>query len=134
MKFRFEIKYFLIFSLILLSEILIAVYAKDETLRGFVGDVLVVILIYSLILSFFEVNKKKTLIWIALFAILVEISQAFHLVEKLGLGSNKFFSILLGNHFDANDILAYISGCIIIYLLEFYEDGSKPRKKKFLGF
>lgn len=134
MKFRFDKKYFLYFLGLLIVEILIALFVENPMIRGSVGDVLVVILIYCFIQAFFQINKKKTIIGVGLFALLVEISQAFKLVEKLNLQDNKFFSTVLGTTFDLNDIWAYLAGCALVWILEFYDDDSRPKKKKFLGF
>lgn len=130
MKFRFHKTYALLFVILLVTEILIAVYAEDKMLRGFAGDVLVIGLIYCFILMLFEVNKKQTIIGIGVFALLVEISQAFHLVEKLGFQNNKFFTTILGTHFDFNDIWAYVAGCALIWMLEFYDEKPTKRRRK----
>jgi hypothetical protein len=134
MKFRFDKKYFLYFIGLLIVEILIALFVSNPMIRGSVGDILVVILLYCFIQTFFNLDKKKTIIGVGIFAILVEITQAFKLVEKLGLQDNAFFSTIIGTTFDLNDIWAYVAGCSVVYLLEFYDDNEKPRKKKFLRF
>ncbi len=132
--FRFDKKYALYFVGLLIVEILIALFVKNPIIRGSIGDVLVVILIYCFIQTFFNFDKKKTIIGVGIFAILVEISQALNLVEKLNLQDNKFASTIIGTTFDMNDIWAYIAGCAIVYMLEFYDDNARPKKKKFLGF
>ena len=134
MKFRSNLKYFLLFISLLIVEILIAMFVTNPMIRGSVGDVLVVILIYCFIQSFFAWNKKKTIIGVGIFAILVEISQAFHLVDKLGLQDSKFFSTIIGTTFDLNDTWAYLAGCTVVWLLEFYEDKPTKRNKKLLRF
>ena len=134
MKFRFHKKYALYFLGLLIVEILIALYATNETVRGSIGDLLVVILIYCFIQAFFEVNKTKTIIGVGIFAILVEILQAMNMVEKLNLQDNKIMSTILGTTFDLNDIWSYIAGCAIVYMLENYDQNERPRKKKFLRF
>lgn len=131
---RFDKKYFAYFLLLLIVEIAIAFWVENPVIRGNLGDVLVVILLYCLIQSFFHFNKKKTIIGIGVFAILIEISQAFQLLEKLNLQENSFAKIVLGNTFDFNDIWAYVIGCVIVYFLEFYDDNSQPRRKKKLFF
>ena len=103
-------------------------------MRGSIGDVLVVVLIYCLIQTFFDFNKAKTIIGVGIFAILVEISQAMNLVVKLNLQDNKFLSTILGTTFDLNDIWAYVAGCAMVYMLEYYDQDERPKKKKFLGF
>jgi|SRR5690606_703886 len=134
MKFRFDKKYFLYFLGLLIVEILIALFIQNETIRGAIGDVLVVILIYCFLQAIFQMDKKKTIIGVGIFALVVEISQAFKLVEKLNLQDSKFFSTVLGTTFDLNDIWAYVAGCAVVWMLEFYDDDSRPKKKKFLGF
>ncbi len=134
MKFRFDKKYGLYFLGLLLVEILIALFVENPIIRGSVGDVLVVILIYCFIQTFLQIDKKKTIIGVGIFAVLVEVSQAFKLVEKLNLQDNKFFSTVLGTTFDLNDLWAYVAGCAVVWMLEFYDDDSRPKKKKFLGF
>ena len=134
MKFRFDKKYFLYFLGLLIVEILIALFIQNETIRGAIGDVLVVILIYCFLQAFFQMEKKKTIIGVGIFALLVEISQAFKLIEKLQLHESKFFTTVLGTTFDLNDIWAYLAGCAVVWMLEFYDDDSRPKKKKFLRF
>lgn len=134
MKFRFDKKYFLYFLGLLIVEILIALFIQNETIRGAIGDVLVVILIYCFLQAFFQMDKKKTIIGVGIFALLVEISQAFKLVEKLNLQDSQFFTTVLGTTFDLNDIWAYLAGCAVVWMLEFYDDDSRPKKKKFLRF
>ncbi|MBA5629112.1 ribosomal maturation YjgA family protein [Moheibacter lacus] len=132
--FRFDKKYALYFLGLLIVEILIALFIKNEIIRGAIGDVLVVILIYCFIQTFFAVDKKKTIIGVGIFALLVEVAQAFKIIEKLNLQDNKFFSTVIGTTFDLNDIWAYVAGCALVWMLEFYDDDSRPKKRKFLGF
>lgn len=134
MKFRFDKKYFLFFLGLLVIEILIAFFVKNPVFRGSIGDVLVVILIYCFIQAFFAFNKVKTIFGVGIFAILVEISQAMNLVEKLNLQDNPVLSTILGTTFDLNDIWSYVAGCAVVYLLEFYDRDERPKKKKFFGF
>lgn len=129
--FRFDKKYGLIFLAILIVEIIIALFVKNPTIRGSVGDVLVVILIYCFIQTFFNFDKAKTIIGVGIFAILIEISQAFNLVEKLGLQDNKFASTVIGTTFDMNDIWAYVAGCALVYMLEFSNENTRPKRRKF---
>lgn len=128
--FRFDKKYGLIFLAILIVEIIIALFVKNPMIRGSVGDILVVILIYCFIQTFFNFDKAKTIIGVGIFAILLEIAQGFNLVEKLGLQDNKFASTVVGTTFDMNDIWAYIAGCALVYMLEFSNENTRPKKRK----
>lgn len=119
--FNFNLKYFLLTILIFLTEVLIATTFKDIfILRAYIGDVLVVILIYTFILSFFKLNKLKLIIWIFLFSCVVEFLQYFRFAEILGFKDNKVMMIVLGNSFSWIDIFCYGSGCLFIYLMIFW--------------
>ncbi len=130
MNFRFDKKYGFLFLTILIVEILIALFVKNPIIRGNMGDVLVIILIYCFIQTFFNFNKKKTIIGVGIFAFLVEISQAFNLIERLSLQDNKIASTLIGSTFDFNDIWAYVAGCALVYMLEFSNENIRPKKRK----
>lgn len=120
MKLRFNRKYAFLFLGLLLMEVFIALYVKNTFVRGYFGDFLVVILVYCFWRSFFNTDKKKTIIGVVLFAIGVEVLQAFQLVKLLNLENNEIASVIIGNHFDWFDILAYILGGGFIYLIEFW--------------
>lgn len=128
--FRFDKKYGLIFLAVLIAEIIIALFIKNPTIRGSIGDVLVVILIYCFIQTFFNFDKAKTIIGVGIFAILIEILQAFDLIEKLNLQDNKLASTVIGTTFDMNDIWAYVAGCALVYMLEFSNENKRPKKRK----
>ena len=56
---RFNLRFFLLTILILFIEILIATVFKDWVfVRAYLGDVIVVILIYTFVLSFFQIKNK----------------------------------------------------------------------------
>ncbi len=109
----FKISYFIAFVFIFFIEILIAKYLHDPFIRGFIGDVLVVILIYCFVSTFIKADHKKIALAVFIFACCIEILQAFNFVRLLGLQNNRLASIVLGSTFDWKDILAYFVGCII---------------------
>lgn len=111
--FTFKISYFIAFISIFFIEILIAKYLHDQFVRGFIGDVLVVILIYCFCQTFIKADHKKIALGVFLFACCVEILQAFNFVKLLHLENNKLASIVLGSTFDWKDILAYFVGFVI---------------------
>lgn len=130
MKFRFHKTYGLIFAALLAVEILIAIFVENETIRGSFGDVLVVALIYCFIQTFLNLNRLKTIVGVGVFAILIEVLQAFNFVERLNLQDNKLASTVLGTTFDMNDIWAYVAGCALIYMLEFSNENPRPKRRK----
>jgi hypothetical protein len=111
--FSFKLKYFALFILIFIVEILIAKFLTDQFIRPFVGDVLVVVLIYFFFKSFLNISYKKIAIGVLIFACCIEVLQLFHLVQLLHLEHNKIMRIAIGSVFDFKDIIAYCIGYFI---------------------
>jgi DNA integrity scanning protein DisA with diadenylate cyclase activity len=87
---------------------------QDRFIRPFVGDVLVVILIYFCLKTFIQTDNRFLLFGVWVFACAIEVLQAFHLVNLLGLQHNKFMVIVLGATFDWYDLLAYSIGIFLV--------------------
>jgi Protein of unknown function (DUF2809) len=117
---KFDWKYFVAFISIFLVEVLIAVVFKDSFIRPFFGDLLVVILLYCFVRTFFKLNMKNAVIGVLVFAFMVEFAQYFKLVEVLGLEGNRLARIVIGSTFDPFDLLAYTLGAIAVVLIEKY--------------
>lgn len=118
MRIKFNKKYTLWALALLGIEFLIAtVFSRIGFIRGYIGDVLVVILLYCLVLSVVKVRNKSKLIGaIFLFAVLVEVLQYFGVATYLGFTKGSLGYIILGNHFSWGDILSYAIGCLILQL------------------
>ncbi|SHI16079.1 DUF2809 domain-containing protein [Clostridium intestinale] len=110
-----RIKYLVAFIIFFITEVLIAVYVHDDFIRPYVGDILVVILLYCFIKIFVPYKVKLMSLYIFIFSAFVEILQYFKLVEVLGLQDNRFARIVIGSVFDWKDILCYGVGCILLY-------------------
>jgi hypothetical protein len=122
MKLDFSKKYFSIFAIIFCVEVLIAMFVRDQFVRPFVGDLLVVLLIYSFVRTFFDVRNSKLLaLCILLFAFTVEIGQYYDLVSRMGLADSRIATTIIGTSFDWRDLVAYTIGFILILV------GSKER-------
>ena len=110
---RFNYKFFIATIFLFIVEVLIATkLAYIDWLRAYIGDVLVVILIYTFIQTFFKIDKTKTILGVFIFACAIEFAQYFHFAELLGLKENKIAMIVLGNSFSWIDILCYVFGCL----------------------
>ncbi|MGM9637323.1 MAG: DUF2809 domain-containing protein [Eubacteriales bacterium] len=105
-------------ALLLFVEVLIALFVHDNFIRPYIGDVLVVILIWCLVRGIFPGRPDFLSPWIFMFAVLVECSQAIPLVELLGLDSIRFFVIIMGNSFAWADLLCYLCGCLPTAVIE----------------
>ena len=101
-------------------ELLIAVFVHDNIVRPYVGDVLVVILLYSFVRIFLPEGVRLLSLYIFLFAAGVEVLQYFRIVEVLGLSDNKVLSVVIGSVFDVKDIVCYGVGCGILAVYEVF--------------
>lgn len=110
---------YLVLTVILLAvEVLIALFVHDRIIRPYVGDMLVVVVVYTFVRIWIPDSVRLLPLYVFFFATAVEISQYFNLVELLGVSDNKFLRILLGTSFDVKDILCYAVGCVLIWIAE----------------
>ena len=115
---KFSKAYFLLFAFIFNIEVLIALYVHDKIIRPYIGDVLVVILIYCFIKSFLDVKVVPTAVFVLLFSFVVETLQYLNIVEMLGLENSKIARTVIGTSFAWMDIWTYIIGIIIVLATE----------------
>ena len=107
---------------LLLIEVIIALYVHDDFIRPYVGDMLVVIVIYTFIRIIVPEKCKLIPLLIFLFAVGVELLQLANIVEILGVEGNKFLKILIGSVFDIKDIVCYAVGCVILCMYEWIRE------------
>ena len=106
--------------LLLAAEILIGLIAHGWV-RIYLGDVLVVILLYTAVRT---VMPKKNIHWliipsvILVFAFIVEFLQLWGFCDRLGI-TNKLLRIIIGTGFSIKDLACYLSGIIPCYISEF---------------
>lgn len=117
---KFNAAYFRLASFIFTIETLIALYVNDNFVRPYIGDVLVVILIYCFIKSFLEVKVLSTALFVLLFAFTIEYLQYLNIIEKLGLQNSKIARTVIGTSFSWVDILTYIVGILIVIAVEYF--------------
>jgi hypothetical protein len=115
---HFHKNYFIAFVVLFITEILIALYAHDQIIRPYVGDVLVVILLYCFIQSFMKIPVIIAALSVLLFSFIIEILQYFNLVKHLGLQHSRLANVVIGNYFTWVDILAYTLGILIVLMIE----------------
>ncbi|WP_294465381.1 DUF2809 domain-containing protein [uncultured Anaerofustis sp.] len=113
-----RIKYLISAIIIISAEVFIAVFVNDDFIRPYVGDMLVVFVLYFLYKTLFPKKNKNLPFYIFIFSVIIEILQGINIVDILGLGDIKFFRILIGTNFDIKDILCYLIGCMILYYIE----------------
>ncbi|WP_242835156.1 DUF2809 domain-containing protein [Clostridium sartagoforme] len=99
-------------------EALIALFVHDNFIRPYIGDILVIILMYTFIRGVIDKKIKILPIYLFLFASFVEVMQYFKVIELLNLENNKVASIIMGTSFDIKDILCYFIGSMILIIYE----------------
>jgi hypothetical protein len=121
----FNPRYFNIAVIIFMIEVLIALYVKDKFIRPYVGDVLVVIMIYCFIRAYVDASAIKVSAFVLTFAVTLEILQYFKLIDLIGLRHNKLARIAIGTKFEWLDLVAYAVGTAIVIVVERIKDRRK---------
>ncbi|MES2726923.1 MAG: DUF2809 domain-containing protein [Bacteroidota bacterium] len=112
-------KKYVLFTLVLfMVEVYIALYVHDTIIRPYVGDLLVVILIYCFCKIFLRIAIKWLAIAVLLFAYLIEYLQYINFIKWLGLENNTLANVVLGNSFEWIDMLAYTLGAVLVIVIE----------------
>lgn len=126
---RWNWKYAFITAVIFLIEVCIALYVRDAFIRPFLGDVLVIILLYAAFRTIFKASSLKVIVGVVSFAFVVEFLQYFHLADKLNLADHSVGQIILGSTFDPLDLLAYFLGGIGSYFFGKWLDKSIEKRE-----
>ena len=109
---------FILFMIFLAIEVLIALYVHDDFVRPYLGDVLVVVVLYFFVRIWIPEKYRWLPGVIFVFAAAVEVLQYFRLVEILGVENNVFLRTILGSTFDFKDIVCYGVGCLLLGFCE----------------
>lgn len=115
---KLRLRYAIAFFILLVVEVLIALFVNDDFVRPYVGDMLVVIVIYCFVRIIIPQRCKLLPIWIFVFAAGVELLQYFDIVKVLGLEKIEFFRVLIGTVCDIKDIVCYAIGCGVLFVYE----------------
>lgn len=100
------------FLVVFAIETFIALFVRDAFIRPYMGDVLVMGLMYAFCRIFSADRENRLPYALLVFAVAVEIGQYFQLADLLGLGDYRAARIILGSTFDWSDILFYAIGTL----------------------
>ena len=114
---KFSPSYLALTLLLFAVEVFIGLYVRDSFIRPFVGDMLVVVLLYCFLRVFWSDSSIRPIVLVCAWAFLVEFSQYFDPVGVLGLEGNRIISTLWGRTFSWLDLLAYLVGSAVNYKL-----------------
>lgn len=115
---RFHKTYFLLAVLLFIVEVAIALFLDDRFIRPYVGDFLVVILMYCFFKSFLRISTTKLAVAVLLFAYAIEAAQYFQFADRLGFQHNPVMRTVLGSSAEWTDVLAYTLGIVVVLLIE----------------
>lgn len=108
--------YYAVWSAVLfLTELCIALWGTG-ILRFYIGDMLIIPLLYCLIRVFTEKLPRLLPFLTCCLGFLAEFLQYIHLVDLLGLEHTEPLAIAIGTNFSWVDVLCYIAGMGMIYL------------------
>ena len=99
--------------LLFLIELSIALFVDDAFVRPYLGDVLVVPLVYCLVATFIEAKPLRLGLAVLGFAFAIEFAQYFELVRVLRLEDNRLARTVLGTSYSTLDLVAYTVGAVL---------------------
>ena len=100
---------------LLCVEVFIAAFLHDRIVRPYVGDLLAVVFLYCLVRSVVTTPVRPTVAAVLLVAYGIEVLQYLHLLTYVGLAHSRLAAVVLGNHFEWVDMLAYTLGAGLIW-------------------
>lgn len=112
-----RLPYIIGFVLLVAAEVCIGVFYFNFFIRAYIGDVIVVWVLYCLFRSF--VPKKFSSYGVALgilaFSFAVEFLQKLRIADVLGI-KNELLRIIIGTSYAAEDLLCYAAGTAVTIL------------------
>jgi len=110
-------------------ELTIALYVHDQWVRPFLGDVLVVILLYCGLQTVFLRPPQQMALACLLIACTIETLQAFDFAAYLGANRYPWLSVVLGRTFSPSDYVAYLAGYLCLRQINWWSDGRGRHRK-----
>ena len=111
----------------LICLIIVKVFRYSGFIRGFLGDVFFMGLMFYSLKSIYDFNKEKLLLNLLFLAYIVEISQYFKILEYLNLSNNAFLKLLFGATFDVMDLIAYTIGTFLVWNTLYFQKIKKGK-------
>ncbi|KNY30034.1 DUF2809 domain-containing protein [Pseudobacteroides cellulosolvens] len=114
-----RLMYFTLSILCFLSCIIIVKLFDDNLfIRGFTGDIIVILLIYFLVKAIYDVKPSHLAILVLGLGFITEFLQYAKLIRLLGLEQNTIAKLIIGSVFDPFDLIAYTLGAITVYIID----------------
>ncbi|EEG51679.1 hypothetical protein CLOSTASPAR_06266 [[Clostridium] asparagiforme DSM 15981] len=115
---QLRLRYALAFLTLFALEAFIALRVRDRFVRPYLGDVMVVWVVYCFVRAVRPRGWKRLPLYVFWFAALVEWLQFLNLSDLPVFAGNPIARVVLGSVFDWADILCYGTGCLVLALAE----------------
>lgn len=112
-------------ALLFVIEVFIALFVRDGFVRPYLGDVLVVMLLFFAVRAFWQVPPLPLATVVLCFAVMVEIAQALHIIDRLGWSHGTVAKVVLGNTFQWGDLVCYLIGSIVSLVIAGIAEGER---------
>ena len=124
-----RLPYIIGFILLVAVEICIGVFYFSHFIRAYVGDVIIVWVLYCLFRSFVpkKYNSYGVALGILAFSFVVEFLQKAHIADILGV-ENQLLRIIIGTSFATEDLWSYAAGTAVTIIEIFIFQQLKKRK------
>ena len=107
--------------------IIVKAFRYSGFVRGFLGDVFFMGLMFYSLNAIYDFNKEKLLLNLLFFSYIVEITQYFKILEYLNLSDNAFLKLLFGATFDIMDLVAYTIGILLVWCTLYFQKIKKDK-------
>ena len=114
----FDRRYLILTIILFITEVVIALYLHDAVIRPYVGDFLVVILLYCFVKTFLHAPPLPIAIGVLLFSFIIEGLQYIHFIALIGWQNNQLARIVFGTSFSPVDLVAYVLGIVTVIIIE----------------
>ena len=115
-----RVTYLVIVGAIFLLEIVIARGGGGACVRGSVGDVLVIVLLYFLIRAISKLSPLQAASLAIALGFLAEALQYIHLADLLSLRKGSILYIAVGNTYSPADLVMYVVGGVMAFIVDRY--------------
>ena len=109
-----RLPYIIGFVLLVAVEVCIGVFYFNFFIRAYIGDVIIVWVLYCLFRSFVpkKFNSYAVALGILAFSFAVEFLQKAHIADVLGV-KNELLRIIIGTSYAAEDLWCYAAGTAV---------------------
>ena len=100
-------------AVLLIIEVLVALFVQDRFVRPYLGDVLVVVLLYCFVRVAVPVGLRGLPLYLLVVAATVEVGQAADLLTRLGVATHSPLRVIFGTSFAWADLACYAAGAAL---------------------